>query len=775
MENFTPLWDIKSESEFIQESADILVTTNINKDPDDKNTSYVLKDGEYILIQFLIETKNKDDTSFVAEDHYTLYAGEDVNNLKNITTGITKNKSIAGNHYAKLTKEQFDLIDENTSPIWYFKLHCKNNGTFDSIEITTFTIVSVTRVSPSDSITIGTITTSLQSITYNSTEFWVTPGVVVGDDNNNYCIGDISFGNDSTLFVQAFGRKVPGTTPRVFYPIYRLMSITEDELPQTDITGKRAILFPQKEEFPITGNNKEVKVNILDETTKTYDTGLVFNPNGQFLQAFLYDSSPYDLYFKVQIQDIESSYTNDSERYAISQSFKSGQMFLCPSEFDFIYSNDVPVANHLYQLKSGVTYPYVVDSDTEDGLEKPVFNSDDWVDLGLYDKTLGTGIIGETKIFRMLANSGTSGKISFITDSDLGTIHVGEYFGHSTYPVIETDSEFNVSFKIVSGSDITKYGLELKPNGYLCGTAYAKSTDFTANDDIPLEFEVEAYDTSGLRNTKTFQLRIIRGFGENYISSHLVPSVQFEREWFKCISSTIFGNQQLFRISDERYGLQKVPRILLKENYVSQDYNYNTLKELKRVLRKNIIDENNIPQGTFNLVMGNYKVLSCLDNLGNLQYDLLFREVHPSGSIISVSNNPRSYSIKNYTSLTEVFGLRQNLFNAIGEDTTNLITDPDDLNNRGLYVTGLDSSQMLDTVPRFMNHPYEGDGLSSEFMVLIPVAYCLPGKGDDLFYNLYQNNEHKLMVGTEFEVPAVEFITHVGYMKEKFQIILQKS
>ena len=173
--------------------------------------------------------------------------------------------------------------------------------------------------------------------------------------------------------------------------------------------------------------------------------------------------------------------------------------------------------------------------------------------------------------------------------------------------------------------------------------------------------------------------------------------------------------------------------------------------------------------------MGNYKVLSCLDNLGNLQYDLLFREVHPSGSIISVSNNPRSYSIKNYTSLTEVFGLRQNLFNAIGEDTTNLITDPDDLNNRGLYVTGLDSSQMLDTVPRFMNHPYEGDGLSSEFMVLIPVAYCLPGKGDDLFYNLYQNNEHKLMVGTEFEVPAVEFITHVGYMKEKFQIILQKS
>lgn len=775
MENFTPLWDIKSDSQFIQESTDVLLTISMSKDPNEPNNSYILKDGEYIELQFQIQTKNRDDSDFKAEDHYILYAGEDKDQLKNITDGFTKNKKIAGNHYAKLSKQQFDLIN-NTTSVWYFKLHCMNNGTFDSTEIITFTLVDVRRISPSNNIALGTIQTNTQSITFDSTEFWVTPGVTVGDENNHYCIGDISFGNDSTLFVQSFGRKIPGTVPKVFYPIYRLMVINYDELPPTDITEHRAILLPQNTDFPISGINKEVKVNILDDTTKLYDTGLAFNPNGQFLQAFLYDSQPTDVYFKIQIEDIENSYTNDSERYAISQRFKSGQMFLCPNTFDFVYTKDEPIANHLYQLKSGVTYPYVVDSAIEDGIEKPVFNSNDWTDLGLYDKTLGDGLIGQTKIFRMLANSGTSGKIGFITDSDLGTIHVGEYFGHSVYPIIETDSIFNTSFRIVSGDDITKYGLELKPDGYLCGTAYAKHSDFTINDDIPLSFDIEVFDTSGLKNTKTFTLRILRGFGENYISSHLVPSVQFEREWFKCISSQTFLEQQLHRISDERYGLQKVPRILLKENFISQEYNYTTLKELKRVLRKNIINPNTIPQGSFNLVIGNYKIVSCIDNLGNLQYDLLYREVHPQGTIVPVSNNPRTYSIKDYTVLTEVFGLRQNIFDSVGEDITNLIIYPEDLNNRGLYVKGVDSmsTEMLDTVPRFMNHPYEGDGIDPEFMILIPVAYCQPGKGEEFFNSLLQNNEHKNMVGTEFEVTAVEFITHIDYTPEKFQIILQK-
>ncbi|AXC39164.1 UNVERIFIED_ORG: hypothetical protein [Escherichia phage CMSTMSU] len=34
------------------------------------------------------------------------------------------------------------------------------------------------------------------------------------------------------------------------------------------------------------------------------------------------------------------------------------------------------------------------------------------------------------------------------------------------------------------------------------------------------------------------------------------------------------------------------------------------------------------------------------------------------------------------------------------------------------------SDEMLDTVPRFMNHPYEENGVEKKFMPIIPVAYC---------------------------------------------------
>lgn len=801
MASFTPLWDLKAQASFIQESNSILVALSINKAQATSGDSYNLDPNEFIQSIITIQAYDENDNPINADDHYTLSVGDDANNLTPISTGITGNKLINGRHRTKLATTSFTLTGGVlTQDVYYYSLYCKNDETFNGKETVKFFLDNVDTNHLGNISNSGEIRVATATITYDSTEIWVTPGVVAGDDRHLYTIGDIDFGADSTLFIQAFGRKRPydddidnptedpnmDNSPRVFYPGYRLLSITEAELPPTHVTDNVELIQPATLDWPIVGINKEVGVNLENIVSARVSTsGLIFNPNGQFLQTFLYQSDPSDVYFKIQLFDLDTSYTNSTERFAINQRYKAYQMWVSPSDVSSIYSqNNNPLPNHLYQLKDNITYPYVIQSELVGGSLVPIYNSDDWNDLGYYDASMGSGIIGETKIFRLLMNNGKSSVINIITDPDLGTIHVGEYFGHTVYPKIETSSTAQVSYELGAGDDITKYGMDLTPDGYLVGKAYALSTDFSANDDIKLNFTINVYDSEGSKASQQFKLKIVRGFGENYLSANLVPSVQFERDWFKCISTPSFVNYALHRQSDNLYGLRKVPRMLLKENYLSQTYNYTNLNDLKRVLRSSVINTTGgapLPDGKFKMVIGNYKIMSALDDKGNLLYDLLYREVHPAGTNVAVSLNPRSYTNIDNGLLAEFFGLRQNIYQAIGEDTTNLVTDPTDLLNRGLFVEAIQglSVEMLDTVPRYMNHPFEESGIVPKFMPIIPVAYCEPGKAESFFNTLIQNNEHGSMVSTEFEITAVEFEYYAQefekYISNKFQIALQNN
>lgn len=793
MASFTPYWDLKADTQYIQEGSDILIRLSINKEGT-VGDSYTLSEKEYLEMIFTLQCLDNVGNVFNAETHYSLFVGNDPDNLTPISDGITGNRFLNGRHKCKIEKNNFYLPSTIISEdVYYIMIHCKRDGTFNNIESVVFNLQSVNvihygNISPS-----GILRANKATINYDSKEIWVTPGLTVKDEEHLYCIGDIEYGADSTLFIQGFGRKRPyqpnvdnasDTSPRVFFPAYRLLEMTPDDLPEKHITDHSAYLIPDDLSFPIEGINKEVKVNIADESGKIFKSGLSFNPNGQFLQTFLHDSEPSDVYFKIEIVDILKTYTTEEERFAINQRYKAYQMWVCPMDVSNIAATDEkPKPNHLYQLKDNVVYPYVINGEYDEGVIKPLFKSSDWNDLGYYDVSLGSGIVGEKRIFRFLENATEGSVIQIITDPDLGTIHVGEYFGHTVYPRILTTSKNQVSCSLVGGDDITKYGLDLTPDGYLIGTAYALSTDFSANDDIKLNFQIKVYDTEGSSTIGDFKLKIVRGLGQNYLSSHIVPSVQFERDWFKCISTPSFSQTGFHRQSDDRYGLQKVPRILLKENFVSQNYNYTNLNDLKKVLRENIIDPTGatIPNGKFKMVIGNYKIMSALDNKGNLLYDLVFREVHPEGTQVSVSTNPRIYTSIDNGLLAEMFGLRQNIYKAVGEDITNLVKDPTDLVNRGLYVDAIPgiSDEMIDTVPRFMNHPYIEDGIEKKFMPIIPVAYCDPGKGEAFFQMLLQNNEHSSMVSTEFEVTAVEFgyfsQEHNRYVHDTFRISLQND
>lgn len=788
MANFEPRWDLKADSTVMIEGQTTYVRVQLsNNDISSSETTYTVGDDQYLQLSFTINGSGET----LEERDFELYVGESMSTLVNINQGTTGTKKMIGNHTVKFTKKIFTLPSSTANiDAYLMKLVCLDDGIWDGPEQLHFTLNTVDIITVVDDQIAnqelaGNLGDTDIDIHYNNdSEIWVTPSIIARGEK--YCIGALNYGSDSRLFVDAFGRTrrydptldenlyPDDNSNRVFYPTYQMIPLTTSSLPPENITDAGTILVPKSSAM-----NEEVDVLIRDTLGNPVDSGLKFNANGQLLQTFIYDSEPIDGYFKAKIVPLTAIYGPSNAPFYVGKRFKAYQMWICPDNISTIKGDVKP--GHVYQLKDNVVYPYVIKSEIINGEEFSVFDEDRWNDLGIYDVRLGVDLINEERMFRILINASSGGGIDFETDANLGRIHVGEYFGHTVYPQIKASGTL-VTYRILPSSpdDIRKYNLDLTADGFMVGTAYALSTDFSSNDDIKLEFDVIANDKSGATITKRFNITIIRGFGPNYLSASVCPSKTFERAWFSSIATELFyDNTTYYRESDDRYGVQKIPRMLLKENFVSQNYNYTSLNAIKKVLQNTIVDPEHgapTPTDTFSLVIGNYKIVSALDSLGNIVYDLLYRELHPSGTRVDVSMNPRKYTSTNNDVFAEIFGLRQNIFKAVGEDVTNLYTDPDDMMNRGLIVPAIQglSDEMTDTVPRFMNHPYEDDGLNPQFMPVLPVAYFKPGQAEAFFTRMLQTNEHSSMVNTEFEVNGVEFTFHTSqyelYVQDKFII-----
>lgn len=785
MAQFKPNWKILADSDVIREGESIYIRISINKehlsDPDD----YSINPDQFIQINYTITGAGE---TFEERD-FSVFVGEDINDLSPLSEVDLKNKRIIGKHNAYLKRQSFTLHGTRSMDAYYIKLNCLTDGVWDGPEniefvVNEINVITIIAEQIANIESSGVIVSDTVLIKYDNTkEIWVTPPLVTRDDEM-YSIGEIHYGADSRLFVQAFGKKIPNPIPSneelaplVFVPTYKLKNLKISDIPPTHRTGKGTVIVPDNSvDFP--PKDEELPLVIRDESGSLIKTGLHFNGNGQILGTMMYESEPIDGYIWAEVNSLSEYYKTERDAFYIGKRFKAYQMWICPNDTSYIIGEPTP--GHLYQLKSTLIYPYVIKEEIENNVSLAVFNPDDWYDLGIYSKELGKDLIGKNRKFRIIVNGNEGDTINFETDENLGTIHVGEYFGHTVYPVIKATGTL-VSYEISESSrdDIRKYNLDLAADGTIIGTAYARAQDFSFNDEIKLEFDVTATDKNGASITGTFKLRILRGFGQNFLTAYIHPPVPFERKWFKTISTNNFSNQNYYRTVDERYGLQKTPKILLKENFVSQQYPYTTLSDMKKVLRDNIINPEHgapVPDGIFGFVLGNYKIRSALDNLGNVLYDILYREIHPQGTSVEVSMNPKKYTMGDNALLTEFFGLRQNIFKAVGEDTTNLLSDPDDFRDRGLVVPPIGgiSDEMIDTVPRYMNHPYLESDAKAAFLPVIPVAYFMPGQAEAFFTKLVQSNEHGALVNEYFEISYVEFQYFFQqydlYVKENYNI-----
>lgn len=795
MANFVPSWYSTATSTKINEGETQQFNVFVKKrEPTENRNSYNIETDQYIELCFSFKTVGATKT----DSDIIVTAGDNAQMMENIELIDSTYSYKTGTYKVVLKTRNFTLPGNNSSrKLYTVNVKMVDDGVWDGEETLQFNIEYVHIVAKD---TYGNITsikddgitdTTVKTMTYDaSTEYWVTPSTEVFG-NIKSSIGSISYGAESRLFIQAFGYSRPydsvldaskypdDFSSRVFVPAYNLMQNTSAYIPTSHITGRGALLnalgTPTVEEAPIMirdpNTNQDVK------------TGLTFLCNGQIVQSCLYDSDPIDAYLRAQVIDIRTLWGSFEDMMYEGKRFRAYQTWIAPDDISVFDSNEVK-PGHMYMLKDTTVYPYVIKSIyNPDGSPKLSFEPDVWLDMGVYDASVGSALIGQSRVFRIVMNNQITDDIEFVTDSNLGDIHVGEYYGHTQYAKIVATGNELITYSTNSTGEATlaKYGLRLSADGTIIGTAYAGTGDFDANDHVVLNFTCTAVSRSGRELSKDFKITLLRGFGPNFMSAYVIPSKAIERKWFSIISTSTFSGAKLYRPSDERFGLQRLPRILVKENLVDSQVPYVSLKETKIALRNNIISATNaIPEGPFTLTLGNYKLRAALDNDGAVLYEVLYLEVLQSGYRIQPSIDPYDYTSDD--TLVEMYGLRDNLVKAIGEDTYNLGLDPDDYKNRALVVPGVEgvSDDSTDTVPRHMVHPVTTKGAKPGFIFMVPVAYLEPGTGDLLYASLLQNNEHLSVLNTDFDVQAIEFVCYNSstvpgsHVKDSFAINLIK-
>lgn len=774
MANFVPLWYTARTSSTITEgqTQDFMIRVQKYVAGGELDT-YTVLDNQYLEINFTLSHAGETFTN----DDVVLTAGESTAKLKPIETVDSTFNNTFGTFTVKLDAKMINLSTASFKNMYFIRVNMVDDGIWDGPESLTLKI-NYARLNTFDAegnvISIqnsGNLSASSSTISYTADrEIWITPGTTVYGSKKS-SIGSISYGAESRLFVQAFGMSrqynpdidsagpYPNdTSSRVYVPAYNAIFNSSAYLPANHITGKGTYLTPTRGDA-----YEESALNIYDEASgNILRSGLSFLFNGQLVQTLTYDSEPVDAYLRVQIIDAKTVWDNESDIFYEGKRFRAYQYWIAPNDVSGFDSTSVK-PGHLYMLKDTTVYPYVVKSTTDNyGNKLLAFESDVWLDMGVYDASVGVNIIGTERIFRIVMNASAGEDLVITTEKDLGEVRVGEYMGHTVYPQIKATGDSLITFSLSDEStdDITRYGLDLSADGFITGTCIAKSTEFDANDFINLNFTVIANNRKGRLVSKDFVLRVVRGFGEHFMSAYAVPSKNLERLWFETISSTVFSKMKYYRRSDPRFGLQRLPRILLKENCLNSTAEYVSLDDIKSKLREGIIKDNTIPEGKFRLSIGNYKVRSAIDNDGNVIYDVLYCELLPYG--YTSAGSLEMYNYANNNTIVELFGIRQNILDAIGEDSYNIVLDPDDFKNRALTTRGIEglSTDMIDTLPRHMVHPSTDNGASAGLYFEIPVAYLEPGVGESLFTELAQANEHLKLLNTTIDVQAIQFVCY---------------
>ena len=213
------------------------------------------------------------------------------------------------------------------------------------------------------------------------------------------------------------------------------------------------------------------------------------------------------------------------------------------------------------------------------------------INLGIFDLTEAEEA-KSTKTFTVNLLGEVNSEISWITDSDLGSVSAN-YISTKQIQASTSVPNATLVYRVQSGE--LPPGMRLDFSGQLIGTIKSfgndteqgltvfdsGSTKFDGNTtrlDRTFEFTVEVKDHFGYSlTTRKFTLTVDDPNNKEYSNLHLKPMLtRTQRDAFRDIISDpqIFVPDQLFRQNDSNFGLQDDPKVLLYAGIETKNINH---------------------------------------------------------------------------------------------------------------------------------------------------------------------------------------------------------
>lgn len=435
---------------------------------------------------------------------------------------------------------------------------------------------------------------------------------------------------------------------------------------------------------------------IVEINTEEVDTGLRLEANGQITGKLAIQDAQKKIVFKTQYID--------------------------PPTYE--YGTTYPAYTHmnynggLYRMYNTVNAPYKANTGAPDRLV--------WEYIGDYSPQFDAETSTDNqRVFSIIINTQNSDVVDFITDSDLGTMRIGEQYGEDHNLRIETSGEELMTFYLADGynnrvgkpervggigyEQLPK-GLTLHPNGVISGHPTGERGTY--------QFGIIAQNGAGLAKQKMFTLEIASGFESRCFSAKLRGNGETDRLWYDMLMQQPFSKIALYRDVDPNYGVQSSLKMLIKNN-VDGTFN-NTALDIDRSARVATAKLSGF--NAFQLRCGNTRIQTALDARGEPLYDLVYKELLPVGATVVYDTNPWARTEANHSNILR---LKQELFKSFGSFDLYVETDP----TRAIQQEQ-DGVIYTDDCPLWMSNPDTTRNQEAGYMIALPVAYLMPGEGE---------------------------------------------
>jgi len=330
--------------------------------------------------------------------------------------------------------------------------------------------------------------------------------------------------------------------------------------------------------------------------------------------------------------------------------------------------------------------------------------------------------------FSLVISGSVGNDVTWITDSDLGTIVNGNISTLSVSAVHVNNIRLNYRIKSGSNSKLPQ-GLKLESSGNIIGRVGFETFSLDGGDttfdkdlrtrlsidettfDMVYEFTIEAYNDEEIVNIgKTFTVEVVKQFKKpcQCLRIEALPPINDRAVINQLVNNQdIFRPEWIYRADDLYFGVQKKVR-------------YEHAYAMNPVHVSDYIDAMVTHHYRKKLILGEIKTARALDDNDNVLYEVIYSQ------IIDDQVNKQGESVSESVRLKYPINA--------GDSTEINTVYPNSLEN--MRNTVIDSiGKTADVLPRWMLSKQE-DGSILGFVAAWVIAYTIPGRSKQIAYNI---------------------------------------